>query len=178
MSDGEDINGTAPPSVIVAETTASLLALGAVLDRWSRLIALLAGLLILLLLATQQPVLPEVCGILSLLAALGQAYYAARVTIDARLFDNWAKRWHTLVGTPNLSDHITADLTHFDQQIEGLRDTCNDRGLRQPRDLHARQRGALGLLRRQGVCLALQLLAFAGSLACAFWLWQPLRMFH
>ena len=52
MRDSGDNDGATAPPVIVAETTAAILAAGTVIDGWSRLVALLAGMLILLSLAT------------------------------------------------------------------------------------------------------------------------------
>ena len=178
MRDSGDDDGTTVPPVIVAETTAAILAAGTVIDGWSRLVALLAGMLILLSLATEQPTLPVACGVLSLIGALAQLYCAARITIDARLFSSWARRWHTQASDPKLSDRIAADLAHFDGLIAGLRNACDEHRTQQPRGLRARQRGALELLRRQSVCLVLQLLAFVGSLASAFCLWHPFGMIH
>ena len=174
MHDGENDDESVARQVIVAETSAAILATGTVIDRWSRLLALLTGMLMLLLLADRQPYQSSICALLSLLGALGQAYYAARVAIDAHLFACWAKRWHTRSDTANHTHRITDDLAIFDGVIDGLRGSSQQHYPAEPRDLDCRQSGALRLLRRQSVCFAMQTLVFAISLASAFWLWQPL----
>ena len=178
MRDGENVDESIAQQVIVAETSAALLAAGTVIDRWSRLAALSAGMLMLLLLANRQPYQSVICALFSLLGALGQSYYAARVAIDAHLFACWAKRWHTRSGTLNHTPRVTDDLAVFDGVIDGLRGSSQQHRAAEPRDLGCRHRGAVQLLRRQSVCFAMQTLVLAISLASAFWLWQPSGTFY
>ena len=173
MRDGEDIDGAGMTPATVAETTAALLSAGQVIDLWSRLAALVTGMLILLLLTNRQSLYLVAGALLSLLGALGQFYYAARVAVDAQLFANWAKRWHMLSSVPNQAGRVADDLSSFDEVIGALSASRQRHPAMPSRDLPCRQGGALRLLRRQSACFAMQIGFLAASLASAFWLWQP-----
>lgn len=132
---------------------ASLLARGRQLERLSDGIALLAlayGLAPLLGL----PLHPLASALCLLLVTLGLAhkYWAIRVALDAELFNH-------------LANH-GADTQAMDRALFELRlkPQAED-----PRDWPTRGRAALGLLRRQAICLALQVaLALATLITLPF----------
>ncbi|CAM3755180.1 hypothetical protein CCOS865_04947 [Pseudomonas reidholzensis] len=122
---------------------ATLLGRGRQLERLSdgiSLIALAYGLAPLLG-AQLQPLASALCVLLLILGAVHK-YWAIRVALDAELFSHLACR---------------ADLPSATQQLDralfelNLKPTASD-----PRDWPSRSQAALGLLRRQAVCLALQ----------------------
>jgi hypothetical protein len=86
----------------------------------------------------------------SLVAGAVQAWFAVRVDFDARLFAALATQ---------ASAHDAA--VRLDATLIELGLVERDAG---SRDWPSRWRGARGLLRRQGVCLALQALALAAGL--------------
>jgi hypothetical protein len=138
---------TAPDGPALMITTAALLEQGRALDGLSRLLT--AGAVILLLLLApfvdqMPPETSELAGALALAVLLGLAelYFAFRVGFDAALF-------RQLATGPALTglDALDASLTRL-----GLRP-----GAASPRPLDDRIRGARKLLRRQALCLVLQL---------------------
>ncbi|MBV4506913.1 hypothetical protein HU751_018960 [Pseudomonas sp. BW13M1] len=122
---------------------ASLLARGCQLERLSD------GLTLLALACTLAPLLglplaplPHLlCGLL-LLLGLVHKYWALRVALDADLFAHLGASSDLPADTQDL-DHALFDLR--------LKPAPND-----PRDWPTRSRAALALLRRQALCLALQ----------------------
>ncbi|MBC3412471.1 hypothetical protein HU720_14305 [Pseudomonas sp. SWRI51] len=125
--------------------TASLLARGRQLERLSdgiTLLALALGLAPLLGLAL--PMLPKVLCAGLVLLGIAHKYWAVRVALDAELFTRMAA-----------SGDLPADTQALDRALHALRlkaQACDSR------DWPARSQGALSLLNRQAVCLALQLL--------------------
>lgn len=125
--------------------TASLLARGRQLERLSdgiTLLALALGLAPLLGLAL--PMLPKVLCAGLVLLGLAHKYWAVRVALDAELFTRMAA-----------SGDLPADTQALDRALHALRlkpKACDCR------DWPARSQGALSLLKRQALCLALQLL--------------------
>lgn len=125
--------------------TASLLARGRQLERLSDGITLLALACSLApLLGLPLALLPRLlCGLL-LLLGLAHKYWAMRVALDAELFARLAS-----------SADLAADTQALDHALHTLRlkPKASD-----SRDWPARSQGALALLRRQALCLALQVL--------------------
>lgn len=124
---------------------AALLRRGRALDRFSTaltLIAVLIGLSPLLGVAAPSPLLALSCALL-LLAGLAEKYWALRVALDAELFERLAQ-------SPERLDEGTLAL---DQALLRFGLQPGDQGAR---SWDSRCRGALGLLRRQALCLLLQ----------------------
>lgn len=136
-----------------AALTAATLAQGRSLHLLS--LALLLPALATLLLAPGGPA-RVACLALSLVAGAVQAYHAVRSGLDAALFAHWAACW----SEPTLAD-VDADLQAFDQAL----DSAFGQPARAPRPLAERVRGALGLLRRQALALALQGLTLLAAVA-------------
>jgi len=136
-----------------AALTAATLAQGRSLHLLS--LALLLPALAALLLAPGGPA-RVACLALSLAAGAVQAYHALRSGLDAALFAHWATCWNGPAATD-----VDADLHAFDQAL--------GRAFGQParasRPLAERVRGALGLLRRQALALALQGLTLLAAVA-------------
>lgn len=87
--------------------------------------------------------------LVSLIAALVQAYYAMRVGLDAQLFDALSRDADPATARARLDAAL---------QATGLRrDTTTDRSWA------SRFAGARGLLLRQVVCVAIQAVALVGS---------------
>jgi hypothetical protein len=125
--------------------SASLLARGRQLERLSDGITLLALACSLApLLGAPLPLLPRLlCGLL-LLLGLAHKYWAVRVALDAELFARLAA-----------SADLHADTLALDQALHALQLKPE---ARDSRDWPARTRAALALLRRQALCLVLQVL--------------------
>lgn len=125
--------------------TASLLARGRQLERLSDGITLLALALSLApLLGLALPMLPKVLCAALVLLGLAHKYWAVRVALDAELFTRLAA-----------SGDLPADTQALDRALHALQlkpQACDSR------DWPARSHGALSLLKRQALCLALQLL--------------------
>lgn len=136
-----------------ATLTAATLAQGRSLHLLS--LALLLPALATLLLAPGGPA-RIACLALSLVAGAVQAYHALRSGLDAALFAHWARCW----STPAAVD-VDADLQAFDQ---ALGSAFGQLALA-PRPLAERVHGALGLLRRQALALALQGLTLLAAVA-------------
>jgi len=137
-----------------AALTAAALAQGRSLHLLS--LSLLLPALATLLLAPGGPA-RIACLSLSLVAGAIQAYHAVRSGLDAALFAHWAQCW----SAPTAVD-VDADLQAFDQALG----SAFGQPARSPRPLAERVRGALGLLRRQALALALQgLTLFAAMVA-------------
>ena len=138
-------------------TVASLLRRGRALDQLSNalsLVALLIGLAPLLGI-TAQPLTALFCALL-LILGLGQKYWALRVAFDAELF------------------HCVANLEQpLDQRGESLDQALIALGLqsaaRGGRPWSERIRGALNLLRRQALLMALQVLVVVGLILAGFY---------
>jgi hypothetical protein len=139
-------------------TVASLLRRGRALDRLSSVLTVLALIIGLapLLGVTAQPLSAVLCALLVLLG-IGQKYWALRVALDAELFQRLAER----------ADQLAVQTIDLDQALVLLQlQPAN-----QPaRSWHERSRGALGLLRRQVLCLLAQLLVAVLSLLGLPWL--------
>ena len=124
---------------------ASLLARGRQLERLSDGITLLAAACSLApLLGLPLPVLPRVLCAALLLLGIAHKYWAVRVALDADLFARLAA-----------SGDLPADTQALDRALHELRLKPN---AHDSRDWPARSQGALALLRRQALCLGLQLL--------------------
>jgi hypothetical protein len=136
-----------------AALTAAALAQGRSLHLLS--LALLLPALATLLLAPGGPA-RVACLALSLMAGAVQAYNAVRSGLDAALFAHWARCW----SAPAAVD-VDADLQAFDQALG----SAFGQPARAPRPLAERVRGALGLLRRQALALALQGLTLLAAMA-------------
>ena len=136
-----------------AALTAATLAQGRGLHLLS--LCLLLPALATLLLAPGGPA-RSTCLALSLVAGAVQAYHALRCGLDAVLFAHWARCW----SAPAEVD-VEADLQAFDRAL------AEDFGRSPlaPRPLAGRVRGALGLLRRQALALALQGLTLLAAMA-------------
>jgi hypothetical protein len=105
---------------------------------------------------TEKPLSAVLCALLVLLG-IGQKYWALRVALDAELFQRLAER----------ADQLAVQTIDLDQALVLLQlQPAN-----QPaRSWHERSRGALGLLRRQVLCLLAQLLVAVLSLLGLPWL--------
>jgi len=127
---------------------AARLKIGVLLDACSLVLSLLA--LEVLLLGEQATPFQ---GVLLLVVVLGgiEKYYAIRVAFDRRVFTDWAARWQ-MPEDPS----IEAVLAGFDAAL--MQDGCRPAGGARVRTLGERLAGACGLLRRQSVCLFLQVL--------------------
>ena len=136
-----------------AALTAAALAQGRSLHLLS--LALLLPALATLLLAPGGPA-RVACLALSLMAGAVQAYNAVRSGLDAALFAHWARCW----SAPAAVD-IDPDLQAFDQALG----SAFGQPARASRPLAERVRGALGLLRRQALALALQGLTLLAAVA-------------
>ncbi|HGM5578424.1 TPA: hypothetical protein ACKP22_000075 [Pseudomonas putida] len=130
---------------------ATLLGRGRQLERLSDALTLLAiayGLAPLLGLHLQ-PLASGLC-ILLLILGLAHKYWAIRVALDAELFAH-------LAASPRLADDTRAlDRALFDLNLKAKADD--------PRDWPTRSQAALALLRRQSLCLGLQLLLTLATL--------------
>ena len=90
---------------------------------------------------------------IAIAGGVGVFWYGARALFDARVFRQWARHWHD-------GADVIQTLIDFDAQV----------GRAKPRsadvlaELAGRRAGALGLLRRQALCLLVQLLATAWAL--------------
>ena len=117
------------------------------LDAWSRLLAGLAGIGLLL----PAPVVPlwKPLLVFILLTGLGQLYFAARIALDRSVFVFWAARWR------GEGEH-ERDLAAFDQALVELRVR---RASSATRSLVERVAGLRRLLIRQLFLLILQMLA-------------------
>lgn len=136
---------------------AALLRRGRSLDHLSTALSLLAlacGLAPLLG-AAASPALAPVCALL-LLTGLAEKYWALRVALDAELFQRLAQA----------GEQLGAQTQALDQALQRL-------GLlqeRQPqRSWESRCKGALVLLRRQSLCLLLQLSVALFAILAAFY---------
>lgn len=130
---------------------ATLLARGRQLERLSDALTLLAvayGLTPLLGLHLH-PLASALCIVL-LLLGLAHKYWAVRVALDAELFDRLAS-----------STQLTDDTRALDRALFALnlKARADD-----PRDWPTRSQAALALLRRQALCLGLQLLLTLATL--------------
>ena len=131
-----------------AAVTAGLLRNGAVVALFS-IATLLAGLMPWLL---GHPA--SGAALMTAIAIAGvQGFFALRVRFDATLFGIWASRWQA--GTDP-----TADLAAFDKRI-GRPGIC---ALSLWENLDRRRCGALQLLRRQILCVGLQVVLTAVAL--------------
>ena len=148
-----------PAASRLAALTAAWLANGRTLDCCSLFLTLLA---LAAAFFSEPPVLARAALLLAVLLGVGEKIYAIRVAFDARIFSTWATSW------PATADFVAdAALAEFDAQLVRL----GLRSVRQQtrRGLDERIVGACALLRRQAICLALQLLAVLGA---AFFLSQ------
>lgn len=144
----EDRRAAAATAVL----TAAILEQGRGLDRLS-LVLLLAACALLGLTAPS----PAAAAVLaaSIAAGLGQRCFALRSALDARLFGHWAHCWAGLERADP-----QADLDAFDAALG----TLSGKTARPPRPLADRVQGALRLLRRQALALAIQLTTLLGPL--------------
>lgn len=91
--------------------------------------------------------------LIAIAGGAGVFWYGARALFDARVFRQWARHWHD-------GADVMQTLIDFDARV----------GRAKPRsadvldELAGRRAGAMGLLRRQAVCLCVQLLATAWAL--------------
>lgn len=124
---------------------AALLGRGRQLERLSDGLTLLAiGYGLTPLLGVHLPALASALCALLLILGLAHKYWALRVALDAELFTR-------LASSPQLDEDTGAlDRALFDLKLKA---SADDR-----RHWPARSQGALALLRRQALCLALQLL--------------------
>ena len=139
---------------------AATLATGTTIDRWSRvgaLVALAALIVSPSLSATAASALS-----LSLLAGLAQACYAARTSLDAKVFEQWSQRWLASPGSAG------DDLAAFDVAVHGLFGKATA-----DRTLDARIKAAKCLLQRQAFSLVAQLFLLALGIALHHWGIQP-----
>ena len=122
-------------------------------------LCLLLPALAALLLAPGGPA-RSACLTLSLVAGTVQTYHALRCGLDAALFAHWATCWSRPTAT---NADIDADLQAFDHAL------AEDFGRSPPksRPLAGRARGALGLLRRQALALAIQGLTLLAAMAAS-----------
>ena len=131
---------------------AATLATGSTVDRWSRVGALAA--LVTLLVCTPPSASAVAALALSLLAALGQAFLAARTSLDERVFAQWGRHWQR---NPSAADRDPAAFDCALHDLLGKQTT--------PRTLDARIQAALRLLQRQAFACADQLFLLALSIA-------------
>jgi hypothetical protein len=142
-----------PAASRLAALTAAWLATGRTLDHCSLFLTLLA---LAAAFFSEPPMLSRLGLLLAVGLGIGEKFYAIRVAFDRRIFSRWANSW------PATEDFVAdAALAEFDAQLVRL-------GLRSarpqtPRSLDQRIAGARTLLRRQAICLALQLLAVLGA---------------
>ena len=127
-------------------------------------------LLSLLLLAIAL-VLPAIVGLplqarigflVSILAAGLQVYFGLRVAFDARIFEDWSRRWDRMRSLVSDTPSLEFELASFDRALGfcGLRKnsvTPNS----PPRGLESRLLGASRQLKRQALALLVQFVALA-----------------
>lgn len=130
---------------------AALLRRGRSLDQLSLALTLIAVFIGLSpLLGVKASLLMALSCSLIVLAGLAEKYWALRVALDAELFER-------LADSEQLDEHTSA----LDQTLVRLGLQAEGQG---NRSLDSRCKGALGLLSRQAICLALQLLIVLTSL--------------
>ena len=131
---------------------AATLATGTTIDRWSRAGALAA--LVALLVCTPRSASAVAVLALSLLAALGQAFLAARTSLDERVFAQWGRHWQR---DPSAADRGRAAFDGALHDQFGKQTT--------PRTLDARIQAAFRLLQLQAFACAGQLFLLGLSIA-------------
>lgn len=136
-----------------AHLAAAALASGRQIDAWSRVLAF-AGLLPLLWPAL--PDLPRLLLALALAAGLLQAWWAWRVTLDARIFADWAAAWQR----PDGASPEEA-LQRFDRALRAW--LPGAASCETTRTFADRARGARGLLARQVLALGVQGICILGA---------------
>lgn len=146
------------PFEMQLQVTASLLRRGGSLDRLSTGLALLGALL-----GLSAYVMPGpgswglICGSALLVLGLWQKYWAMRVAFDADLFQH--------LGT--CAHDIAEQTAALDAALAALKLQPADRG---GRPLNERIAGALGLLRRQALLVAVQALLALAFILASPWL--------
>lgn len=132
-----------------AELAAALLAIGRQLDRAS-LALTVGGLLALVIAPLASP--PRLGLLVAVFAGVFEFSFACRTAFDERIFSTWARRWRQTDTAPEET------LAAFDRALasSGLRKTPAAPN----RPLADRIAGARRLLRKQGACLMLQVLAW------------------
>ena len=139
---------------------AATLAAGTTIDRWSRVSALAA---LIVLIATPSPSATTTWALgLSLLVGLSQAYHATRVSLDAKVFEQWSQAWRAG------SASVDADLAAFDSAVQTIFGKAMV-----ARTLDARIAAGKCLLQRQAFALGAQLFLFSLGIALQHWGIQP-----
>lgn len=139
---------------------AATLSTGTTIDGWSR-VGALAAFVALVFIPSHSLIFTAVLW-LSLLVGLGQAFLAARTSLDASVFAQWNQRWQGKTGSVN------DDLAAFDSALQDQLGKPTT-----PRTLDARIQAAMGLLRRQALAFATQLVLLALAIALHHWEIQP-----
>ncbi len=139
-----------------AVLAAATLTTGNIIDRWSR-VGALAAFVALIAIPSPSATTTWALG-LSLLVGLLQAYEATRVSLDAKVFEQWSQAWRAG------SASVDADLAAFDSAVQCLfgKATAN-------RTLDARIRVAIRLLQRQVLSLGAQGLLLSLGIALQHW---------
>lgn len=151
-----------------AAVTASVLQQGRAAARMSALLAVVGLIIIWLDILLAQLSLPLATALL-LLASIGyaliQAYYAARVNLDKLLFCLWAKPIDTV--QPLAEQNFVPYQEQLDHPYLKQLDTAliqlKLRKEATPRSLESRALGAIGLLKRQLLALAVQIVCMAAA---------------
>ncbi len=155
MSEALNFAGAATRARVVA----SALALGRSLDWWSLALLVLA---LFSLLGLPLPHLPKIALLLSTIAAAVQKIFALRVAFDEALFRQWADKWDATASQHIADASLVADLAELDQTLVccGLIKHADTNAGKNVRDLDQRLRGAMGLLKSQGLAFVVQLATF------------------
>lgn len=91
--------------------------------------------------------------LIAIAGGAGVFWYGARALFDARVFRQWARHWHD-------GADVMQTLIDFDARVGRNKLRSAD----VLAELAGRRAGAMGLLRRQAVCLCVQLLATVWAL--------------
>lgn len=154
-------NTTLEEAVARVRVMASVLSIGRRLDVLSLL--LLAIALVLPAIVGLPPQV-RVGFLVSILAAGLQVYFGLRVAFDARIFDDWSRRWDRMGSRASDTPSLEFELASFDRALAfcGLRQH-SARPNSPPRGLENRLLGASRQLKLQALALLVQFVA----LACA-----------
>lgn len=127
-------------------TVASLLEQGKQIDHVSSVISFTVLLMCIVILFIPYSFM-LITGLLIISVGLIEKYYAARVSLDAKLFSYLAEDIEQLVKRITQLDNILVSLSLVKE-------------LKQPRSLESRQQGAIVLLKKQLLCCLIQIVIF------------------
>lgn len=138
-----------PEAAAQAENAVACLALGQGLERLSLVLTAIA---LLALVIAPLPLAPRLALWVAVVAGLVAQYYVLRTAFDRPVFAAWARRWRQPGAEPE------ADLAAFDAALAAAGLGPSSAGPVRP--LADRLAGVRRLLRRQGLCCILQVVAW------------------